>query len=357
MQLELCIEQVSERHIQPYQSLSQVEYGEAVAVSQAGHLRWKFIDNPQGPSVGIHLYRNGELVGRMVALAKQFLHKGKVVKAAHIVDFLVHPEVRGMQALLQLVRGLKQLPGFDLLLVMAPNQAGAAVWEKFVKMRGYFDLDVAVAPLRPTALLQSTGKLRTGALAPVLDWPYRSFVAVGRLFGSSPAQLEIDTQWPEEAEFDGMDADGWGDRVAGVRSAAFIAWRYRRSPVFRYCVFFLRIRGALKGYFVTRRTIYDGIDCEFIVDAFGSPQLTDAVWRAAARKETSIASRNGATAMMILGNTCWGPLSAINRLPFFNVPPRLLPRKTTVYAEWVSQPAFEMRRDNLYLALGDSDVV
>jgi hypothetical protein len=358
MQLEIRVERVGEEHIQLYQRLSKLEYGEAAAVSQANHLRWKFIDNPQGHSIGIHLYKDGNLVARMVALAKQFLYQGNVFKAAHIVDFLVHPEVRGMQSLLQLVRGLKQLTGFDFLLVMAPNQAGAAVWEKFVKMRGYFDLDVVVAALRPAALLQSTGKLRTGVLAPVLDIPWRSLMSAASMFGGSPAQFRIDPQWPAEAEIDSMfAADDWGDRVVGVRSAEFIEWRYRRSPVFRYKVFFLRIKGELKGYFVTRRTIYDGIDCEFLVDAFGSPQLTASSWGAVARREISTASRDGATVAMILGNTGWGPLSALNRLPFLTVPPRLLPRKTTVYAEWLSKPGFDIRRDNFYLALGDSDVV
>jgi hypothetical protein len=357
MQLEIRVEQVGEEHIQPYQSLSQIEYGEEAAVSQAQHLRWKFIENPQGPSVGIHLYRGGELVARMVALAKQFVYRGNLFKAAHIVDFLVHPEVRGMQSLLQLVRGLRQLSGFDFLLVLAPNPAGAAVWEKFVKMRGYFDLDVAVAALRPATLLQSAGKLRTGVLAPVLDWPWRCLLTAAAHLAGSPAHLQIDTQWPEQAEVDSMFADGWGDRIAGVRSAEFIEWRYRRSPVFRYNIFFLRVKGELSGYFVTRRTIYDGIDCQFVVDAFGSPQLTAASWRAAARKGISIAASDGATMSMILGNTSWGPLSALSRFPFLTVPPRYLPRKTAVYAEWISNPGFDIRRDNFYVALGDSDVV
>ncbi|MGA8727939.1 MAG: hypothetical protein WB608_04250, partial [Terracidiphilus sp.] len=68
MDLELRIEQIGEEHIEPYARLSRVEYGDEAAVSQASHLRWKFIENPQGPSVGIHLYKHGQLVARMVAL-------------------------------------------------------------------------------------------------------------------------------------------------------------------------------------------------------------------------------------------------------------------------------------------------
>jgi len=357
MSFELRIERIAEEHIGPYVELSRAEYGNQTAVSQASHLRWKFIENPQGPSVGIHLYKDRELVGRMVALTRLFLHRGKVYKAAHIVDFLVHPKERGMSSLFQLVAGLKQLSGFDFLLIMAPNPAGAAVWEKFVKMRGYFGLDVAVAPLRPAALLHSAGKLRTGAFAPILDWPWRLLLGSGTWLGNCLNHVKIEADWPEQAELERMLSADWGDRVVGLRSADFLEWRYRRSPVFRYRVSFLRAKGELIGYFVTRRTVYDGIDCLFVVDAFGRPQLTPASWRAPSYTEVSRAVKEGAEMAIILGNTEWGPLEAVSRLPFLAVPPRFLPRKTMVYAQWITEQAFDIRRDNFYVALGDSDVI
>ncbi len=357
MALELRVEQIGDEHIGPYERLSRAEYGDAAAISQASHLRWKFIENPQGPSVGIHLYKDGELVARMVALTRQFLHRGKLYRAAHIVDFLVHPKERGMNSLRQLVVGLKQLSGFDFLLIIAPNPAGAAVWEEFVKMQGCFDLDVAIAPLRPAALLQSAGKLRSGALAPLLDWPWRLLISSAAWLGGRLNRVQIEMGWPEPGEFERMFSCDWEDRVVGLRSAQYLEWRYRRSPVFQYKVFFLRENGVLSGYFVTRRTVYDGIDCLFIVDVFGRPQVTSASWRAASLAEISQASMNGAEMAMILGNTEWGSLSAANGIPFLTVPPRFLPRKTTVYAQWITPPGFAIRRENFYIALGDSDVI
>ncbi len=316
MGLELRIEQIRDEHVEPYIQLSRAEFGDGAAVSQANHLRWKFIENPQGPSTGIHLYRNGELVARMVALSRQFLYQGRIYKAAHIVDFLVHPKERGMNSLLQLVVGLKRLSGFDFLLIMAPNPAGAAVWEKFVKMPGHFDLDVAVAPLRPAALLGSAGKLHCGAFAPVLDWPWRLVLGAATRLRDPFSRGQVDTEWPHPSEFERMLSGDWGNRVFGLRSAEYLAWRYRRSPVFRYNVSFLREGGELVGYFVTRRTVYNGIDCLFIVDAFGRPEVTPALWRAASRKEISKAQNDGAEMAMILGNTAWGPISEVNRIPF-----------------------------------------
>jgi hypothetical protein len=357
MQLELRVEQVRHEHIDSYARLSQEEYGTSAAVSQTGHLRWKFIENPQGPSIGVHLYKGEQLVGRMVALARQFSHRGKVYKAGHIVDFLVHPNNRGMPALLQLAQGLKQLSGFDLLLIIAPNQAGAAVWEKFVKMPGHFDLNVAVAPIRPIALLQSTGKIRNWRVAPVLDWPFRRLGDVATKLLNSLSKVTYDLQWPEPEELNRMLSADWADRVIGVRTFDYLNWRYRGSPVFRYQVFFLRQKGNLIGYFVTRQTKYDGVNCFFLVDAFGSPQSTNSAWRTAARFAVSLASERHAEMAMILGNSSFGPLAAANSFPFITVPPRLLPRKTTVYAQWTSSSCFDIRRDNFYMTLGDSDVI
>ena len=357
MSLELRIEQIEEQHIEPYMRLSRSEYGEAAAVSQYDHLRWKFIENPQGPSIGIHLYKDGELVGRMAALTRTFAYRGRRFRAAHIVDFLVHPQHRGMNSLFQLARGLKRLSGFDFLLIMAPNPAGAAVWEQFVKMREYFDLSVAAAPLRPIALLHSSGKIRSGILAPVIDPLWKLLCGVAfRLMGFS-RRISITTEWPRPDEFDQMSANDWGDRVIGLRSAEFLEWRYRRSPVFRYNVYFLREDGELRGYFVTRRAVYDGIDCLFVVDAFGRSDMREKAWRVASNAGVRRAGDSSPEMAMILGNTAWGPLAAVNRIPFLKVPPRFLPRKTAIYAEWRTEPAFEIREDNFYVALGDSDVV
>ena len=357
MGLELRVETFSEEHIEPYVRLSRVEYGDHAAVSQANHLRWKFIENPQGLSIGINLYDAGELVGRMVALPRKFLFQGKTFTAAHIVDFLVHPQNRGMESLLQLVTGLKKLSGFDLQLIMAPNPAGAAVWEKFVKMPGHFDLDVAMVPLRPAAILQSSGKLQSGKFGQLLEWPWRFLMRTANSTGAALNRIKVESKWPDPAELDQLHNLNSEDRVVGLRSAAYIEWRYRQSPVFQYNVSFLRDKGALCGYFVTRRTVYNGFDCLFVVDAFGRPELTAGEWRAASSRQVAQASADGAEMAMILGNTGCGSLAAASGMPFLTVPQRFLPRKTTVYAQWISSPGFPIRRDNFCVALGDSDVI
>jgi hypothetical protein len=357
MSLELRVEQIGEMHIEPYAELSRSEYGDNAAISRPDHLRWKFLDNPQGPSVGIHLYRENQLAGRMVALTRQFVHKGRIFKAAHIVDFLVHPRERSMNALLQLASGLKKLTNFDFFLVMSPNPAGAAVWEKFVKMRGYFELNVAVAPLRPVALLHATGKIRSDAMAPFLDPPWRLLSEAAFRIAGSFSAVSVETRWPERKDIDRLFEVEWGHQIVGLRTAEFLDWRYRRGPVFRYKVFFLRDKGELCGYFVTRRAAYDGIDCLFVVDAFGRLDVKPSAWRTVSSASIATVGGKSPEMALILGNTDWGPLAAVNQIPYLSVPVRRLPRRTTVYAEWRTEPGFDIRQDNFYIVLGDSDVV
>jgi hypothetical protein len=61
--------------------------------------------------------------------------------------------------------------------------------------------------------------------------------------------------------------------------------------------------------------------------------------------------------VMLLGNTECGSLASLNAIPFLKVPSRFLPRRPTVFAQWVTAPGFEIRRDNFYCALGDNDVI
>jgi len=358
LNLEVSVDRLGDEHIQPYVELSRSEYGDSAAVSDPAHLRWKFLDNPQGPSVGIHLYDGGCLVGRMVALVRTFQYRGKLYKSGHVVDLLVHPKVRGMMALLKLVQGLKNLTGFDFYLIMAPNPAGAAVWDNFWKMQKCFDLNVLVAPLRPATIAESLGKLRTGPLQTTFDMSWQAVVHMLNGAHRIGGLVQVDRSWPNSAELEALTTNSTdGNRATGHRTPGYLDWRYRRSPVFQYEIVFLRQDGQLVGYLVTRRTIYDGLDCLFIVDAFGLPQVSSRAWMNALSEPLAGALTNRVHMAMTMGNAALNPLSSLRRLPFFSVPARLLPRKATVYAEWITTPAFDFNQQTMYIALGDSDVI
>ncbi|MGA7352248.1 MAG: hypothetical protein WBD98_04620 [Acidobacteriaceae bacterium] len=355
--LELRVERFGEEHIAPYVRLSRAEYGDHVAVAQESHLRWKFMENPQGPSVGIHLYKGEQLVGRLVAMPRDFLYRGRTYKAAYMADLVVEREHRGMLPLLQLMQGMKQLSGFDFIAV-TPNPAGAEVWEKFARMPAHFDLAVAALPLRPARVADTSGKLKIGRLAPLVDWPVNALIGWGGGLGSLFAHGELETRWPDANELDSLFAAAAGeDQATGRRDSAFLEWRFRRSPVFRYSTMFLRDRGKLAGYVVTRRSEYGGYECNFVVDAFARPDLTAGLWREIRFNTIRESAKEGVEIAMAIGNLRCGALAKLAHFPFLAIPARYLPRVMKLYAQWLTAPDFSFQPEAFILSLGDCDIV
>jgi hypothetical protein len=354
----LRIEDVEEAHIAPYAALSRSVYGDA-AISDPVHLRWKFLANPQGPSRGIHLYRDGALVARLVAQPRVFQSAAGSAKAAYMVDLVVHPEHRGMASLLALLGNIRHLSADFELVVVTPNDAGMQIWENFVKLPARFDLGVYVVPFRPMRAAARTvaGSVPIGFAALAADALWRELLrSAGALQRSGSLQLEF--AWPGEAELaELLSVTASDPTTAGVRDAAFIDWRFRQSPVFRYEVAFVRKHERLTGYVATRRTVYGGYDTRFVVDAFG-PQLTRADWSAVrwklARRELA---RGGAELLMVLGNTRCGALASLARFPFVAVPASRLPQPTTLFAAWSGPPRFNFAPESFAVTLADCDMI
>jgi hypothetical protein len=357
MNLELRVEQLGDEHIEPYVLLSRSEYGADAAISQPSHLRWKFLENPQGPSIGIHVYDRGELIGRMVAMPREIIHKNTSCRAAFMVDLVVEPKHRGMVPLFLLMEGLKQLSQFDLVLV-TPNSAGAVVWEKFAKMPSQFDLGVAAMPFRPATVANKSGKVKMDGLAAPLDWMYQSLIGGMSCLAAPFFRSNVEDRWPPTSELDLLFQKSRNHEfAAGARTAAFMDWRFKRSPIFRYEVWFVRRARELIGYLVTRRARYEGYDCRFVVDIFACPEYARHKWREVRLRvlRTGVAERIE-MAMAIGNDLCW-PFSDVARLPFWKVHRRFLPRAVTLYGRWINHPRFPFAPKNLYFTLGDCDMV
>ena len=357
MNQELRIEQVGEEHIEPYVRLSRAEYGDAAAVSQANHLRWKFIENPQGPSLGLHVYCGEQMIGRMVAMPRDVIYQNKVYRAAYMADLVVDRAHRGMMPLLLLMQGVKQLSGFDLVLI-TPNAAGTVVWEKLAKMSPQFELGVAAVPFCPASASGKTGRLRMGALAAPVDWIFRSLTGGLSRLGALFFRAEVQNTWPDAVELESLlEHSREQEFGAGLRSRAFLEWRFRQSPVFQYDAWFIRENGELAGYLVTRHAQYEGLDCRFIVDVFGRHDSVDRLWRSVQLGVLRRAAQEKVEIAMSIGNDQCKPFSLISRFPFLRIPPGLLPRRIALYGQWISQPHFSFAPKNFYLTLADCDMV
>ena len=356
MEFTVGVEDVEERHIVPYADLSRSEYGESAASSHE-HLRWKFLQNPYGRAKGIHLYRDGLMVGRLVAQPRVFLRRAVPVTAAYMVDLLIHPEHRGMVQLVKLVGALGRLREDFACVLVTPNPAGIVVWEKLVKLHARFDLGVHVVPLRPTRIAARRWWRRGAFFAPAADAAWRATATGFALLAGGQRKLRFDTEWPADAELDALLAAGSDAPLAGRRDRAFLDWRFRRSPVFRYDLTFIRKQERLVGYVATRRTVHDGYDTRFVVDAYAQREMTADDWKTVAwRLVGNELQRDGAELLMILGNTARGPLAMLARPPFVRVPEKLVPQRTPVFADWWTPAPLDFTAESLELTLADCDM-
>lgn len=355
--LSLRIEKVDASHIPLYEDLSRSVYSET-AVCRADHLRWKFLDNPQGPSWGVHLFAGDLLVGRFVAQPRIFEAPDRLMRAAYIVDLVMRPEFRGMSALLRLMNGMRNLHEFFDFVFVTPSASGMPVIESFLRIPARFDLTAKVVPLRPVKVASQFFRRRNRPLLSLVDVGFRSAALAGFAIAEAVGSLKIDESWPPAAELEAFLLTGSRGHVAGQRDSAFLDWRFRQSPDFKYQLFFLRRRGQLVGYVATRRAVYNGYFACFIIDAFGLESLKASDWKTVAwaliAREVS---PGGADFLMILGNTACGPLAALARSPFISVPKRFLPQRTTLFADWWdgARP-FDFAENSFQVTLADCDM-
>lgn len=349
---DLRIEPVTEAHIPPYVEMSTAEFGPDAAMSNPDHLRWKFLANPAGESLGAHLYCDGRMVGRHVSWPRRFVHAGKTYRGGIAIDLLIDRDHRQPATMVQILRS-GMVDHYELWFSVAPNAIGWQLSKRFGVLTELFDLDVAVLPLKPTDILRTRRPAIPRAAATVLDGLWRGSLAALASVNWCASPCRVSAEWPEPAALAALAATR-RDSVVGERNQEFLDWRFRQGPLFKADVAFLHRKGALVGYLATRRTEYLGFDCVFIVDAFGAPDLTSRDWGAAIRSLISREARSGAQMIGLIGNGAGTELSPLLRLPFIKVPRRLLPRRLTVFGK--SKVEVPLGKDRFHMTLADYDV-
>ena len=346
-------EEVVENHISPYAELSFAEYG-ATPMADLAHLRWKFLENPQGASIGIHLYSESRLVGRLVAQPRHFIFPdGAQGTAAYMVDLLIHPDFRGIAALAKLMAGMRSLRERFDFVVVTPNAIGAEVWRDLVRMQEQFELTVFVAVLRPGNLARPPTWATPAARAVDRLWP----LLLRALTSAFRSDVTFDDTWPEPEELGAMSRLPTRT-VRGRRDPVFLRWRFKDSPVFKYRVHFLRKRGRLVGYVVTRKTEYRGYRSLFIVDALGTIDCTAKDWSAIRWKLLGMESLSGGADIIVgLGNPRCGAFSHLARFPFVRVPERLMPERAPLFGERWRKGDITIDGLNMEFTLADCDVI
>jgi hypothetical protein len=311
--------------------LSAAEYRDS-PICQVAHLEWKYCQNPAGAA---HVYElrsgEGELIGRVFLQPVRFRDGSRELRAANLVDLLIHPQHRGMASFVALMRAVSSTPGFDFLY-LTPNAQSMPLYRQVLRYPEVSRLQAAGIVLRADGVLQKLA----GRLARLRGLP-NVIAAVLLRAGSAAAAIGSSMQTvanepPSRAEFEALVARMPGDGVlAGARSFDLFEWRFIKSPIIRYDLLVFRRDRVMTGYAVLRHTVYESLPTTFVVDfaldpALSSWQRAQARWQivtsaVAAKSEIvfSLASRPADSRLFPVGP------------PLFPIPAALLPQQTPLF--------------------------
>lgn len=222
------------------------------------YYRWMYLDNPAGPAVVWSARQDGEVVASFAVAPKRFVVDGREVLLGKTMDMFTHPDHQG--------RGLMGRCTSEVFA--AARERGIEGWyvtpsvNSYPIFTGRWGYD---EPLRLVYRARVLGWADVlGAVSPVAG-------RIGGLLDRLPRRRREPGQRLERVQRFGPEADDlWqrvspGFRVAAVRDAAYLNWRYLDNPDDYTCLA-LRTGDALRGVVVTTTTRRRGVMCGEVMD-------------------------------------------------------------------------------------------
>ncbi len=219
----------------------------------AGTFAWKYRSNPDGPAIGrVACDAAGRVVGSYSYVPRRFLRDGRPALLMQASDAMTLPEWQG--------RGI--FTGLDDLVAAAAGAAGsplAYAYSGRLSLKGFLRNGwrlIGHAPLWRRSFRSRRALRRRGRIAPlllpaapvldvVLGWRDRRSLALA----GGEAALERLPRFDERVDrLFARCAPATG--LVGVRSAAWLNWRYVDTPGRRQESFALVSGGELAGYVV-----------------------------------------------------------------------------------------------------------
>lgn len=266
------------------------------------------------------------VVGHYGGVARRVLLCGKEAMAVQITDVMVAPSAR---------HAVRSKSPFYLLF--------SSFAEKFLGYGNAYPLAFGFPSLRHMKLAA-----HLGFYAPVdgmaeLSWSARRFIG-NKLYVCQPiTRKNIDVLTPQLNKLWQRCARYMGERIAGIKDAAFIRYRYLDNPAKKYKPLLIRNRltGSVLGLIVLR----DDGEKMFLLDIVAALPAFERLLAVA----TELAFKNGAQTLMLWCSTStkhWYCLSEskVGELPIV-VPANI----------WTEGPNPEYLRDRWWLMAGDTD--
>jgi hypothetical protein len=332
--------------------LSALEYPGA-PVTSANHLRWKYIENPQGPAIASTLRDDGRLVGRIVIQPRSVRVHNTMLRGGYLVDLLIHPHHRGLKAFMLLMGPLKKIEGFDFLYV-TPNAQSMELYRSLLKFPELMKLTVVACPVTLPLLHLP----RWAAPLAALGSRITHFVTGGvvatlqKVIGCS-----VSDDPPEQAELKLLEERWARDSARGVRDEAFSAWRFTEQPHVKHHYIVVRSEGAFKGMAVVRRASYAGYEVVFLLEFNVLPTAPRGTSLLLQLGCLQLAAKTGAEIVLGFFNTNIKDTSSHALLPLLSIPDRFLPQPVPLFTVSLRDGGAEaLVSTRLLVSLADFDM-
>jgi hypothetical protein len=253
-------ERIDNDKIQDYLRLNITEY-DNLPICNAEHLKWKYFQNPDGVSDALHLYLGDQMVGRIVYLYRNFNVAGKTVKAASIVDLLIHPEHRELKKFLILMKDVKKVARVDFIYFI-PNQNSLLLYEKVLKYSILNDMQAVAFPINFKNLLKMRFGISLIPFSSLLSFFFRLSVRRPKGFLKKAIDLPSDKVFEDFLKKTGI----LSENMSAQRSLKFLRWRFCRESKIGYKISFYYKDGVLIGYIVSRIQNYLGYNTLLLMD-------------------------------------------------------------------------------------------
>lgn len=317
--------------------------------------RWLFRDNPAGEAPIYFADDHGTLAGHYSIVPFRLRIQGRETIASQGLEAMTHPDYRRqgiMLALAERAYADAARDGVDLIYGF-PNTNSIGGFLKHLEFFATEALPVVVRPLDlPRLLAHQRGEglqARWGGAVGQWGWD--------QLWPLQPAAAGVKVT---EVDAFPAEVDALCQRVlAGIpngviRDRAFLQWRYCDHPVRKYRVYLVHRDGELRGFCVSGRFDFRGLEIGVLLDLFGDPQERQALTALGSRALLD-ARAAGLPAVAALISE-FSPFREVLRQLGFRYTARTFPFIVRVNGAGLRREEIARAAD-WYLSFGDSDFV
>ena len=229
----------------------------------AEFFRWKHVDNPFGPSIGLCAEDDGLLVGVRLVMRWAFELEQARISAGRMVDTATHPDYRGRGIFRDLTLASLEIARKDTDVIFnTPNRSSRP---GYLTM-GWHEVGVMPTSIRPLRLLRLMNGARAALVradrpaAPAASCPLPSFKEVLRAHEDDVNEL--------------LDArrSAVGSRLSTAVDLNYLRWRFARAPGLDYRAVPVMDRGRLRSLGIGRVRHRAGLRELTLSEVFSAPR-------------------------------------------------------------------------------------